>query len=203
MWSLAEFRFDEAIDADRVYVDLGTGRSELMARDAAIAAAHERGLNLVAWWPGGQPPISCILAKVTSPLRWERAPADDEPIDERLWFEGTCGNRDFIIGNGHTFVGRIAAWCPTKSISYRISLGEIGDMSEESRWYLRGFLAGVEPGWPVDADGDTDEADLRAWRAATRRFRSTGSWYGRWGTCDVCGCVLLPDTAADRCHECV
>jgi hypothetical protein len=74
-------------------------------------------------------------------------------------------------------------------------------MSEEARYFVAGFLAGNEPGYPADADGETDEADLAAWRAATARFRRTGSWYGRWGTCQVCGCVLLPDTADDRCHE--
>ena len=47
MWSLADFRFDEAIEAADVYVDRGSGL-ELMARDEAIAFAHERGANLVA-----------------------------------------------------------------------------------------------------------------------------------------------------------
>lgn len=42
MWSLAEFRFDEAIEAAEVYLDSGT-ELELMARDESIAFAHERG----------------------------------------------------------------------------------------------------------------------------------------------------------------
>nr|CEL17715.1 hypothetical protein [Kibdelosporangium sp. MJ126-NF4]CTQ91061.1 hypothetical protein [Kibdelosporangium sp. MJ126-NF4] len=40
--------------------------------------------------------------------------------------------------------------------------------------------------------------NLADWSATTRRFHSTGEWYGRWGTCETCGCVLLPDP---RCHD--
>jgi len=203
MWSLADFRFDEAIEAAEVCLDRGTG-SELTARDEAIALAHERGANLVAWWPpAGDASPSCIVAKVSLPLRWERAPLEDPSamIDERLWFEAPCGRRDFIVGNGNTFVGRMAAWCPHDEVGYNVSRGEMGAMSDESRYFVAGFLAGSQPGYPADAEGGTEDADLLAWRAATARFRRTGLWYGRWGTCRVCGCVLLPDTAADRCHE--
>lgn len=105
------------------------------------------------------------------------------------------------MGNGHTFIGRIAAWCPQKDVGYNVSLNEMGAMSTESRYFIAGFLAGNEPRYPSDDEGETDEADLIAWQSATRRFRRTGSWYGRWGTCQVCGCVLLPDTAADHCQE--
>jgi hypothetical protein len=204
MWSLAEFRFDEAIEADEVLVFDGTRPAELMARDEAIAFARGRGANLVAWWPGtaDQTP-SCVVAKVRLPLRWERLPAEDTPppIDERLWFEAPCGGRDFVVGNGHTFIGRLAAWCPHDQVGYNVTLGAMEAMSDECRYFVAGFLAGSEPGYPTDDEGESDEADLVAWRSATRRFRRTGSWYGRWGTCEVCGCVLLPDTAADRCHE--
>lgn len=204
MWSLREFRFDEAIEAAEVRVFAPGCEGMLMAPDEAIALAHERGANLVAWWPGHVDEIpSCIVAKVTLPLRWERIPDEDPPpIDERLWFESSCGGRDFIVGNGHTFTGRMRAWCPRNEVGYNVSLGGMGAMSEESRYYIAGFLAGSEPGNPVDPTDDSeDEADMVAWWSATRRFRRTGYWYGRWGTCQVCGCVLLPDTAADRCHE--
>ncbi|WP_405092098.1 hypothetical protein OG767_03335 [Micromonospora sp. NBC_01392] len=200
MWSLAEFRFDEAIEAAEVYLDSGT-ELELMARDESIAFAHERGANLVASCPPtGEAAPSCVVAKVSLPVRWERAPIDEPPIDERLWFEAPCG-RDVLVGNGHSFTGRMAAWCPHEGVGYNVSRAEMGAMSEEARYFVAGFLAGNEPGYPVDVDGETDEADLSAWRAALARFRRTGSWYGRWGTCQVCGCVLLPDTAGDRCHQ--
>jgi len=203
MWSLSEFRFDGAIEAAEVLFCDGTKEAELMARDEAIALAHERGANLVAWWPyaAGEIPW-CIVAPVSLPLRWERLPVEGPPpVDERLWFEAPCGRRDFIVGNGHTFVGRLAAWCPHDEVGYNVSLCEMGAMSEESRYFVAGFLAGNEPGYPTDEDGENDEADLIAWQSAIHRFRRTGSWYGRWGTCRVCGCVLLPDTGADRCHE--
>ncbi|GIH10572.1 hypothetical protein Rhe02_86390 [Rhizocola hellebori] len=202
MWSLADFRFDETIDAAEVYLNRGDG-FESTARDEAIAFAHERGANLVAWWPAsseaGDP--WCIVAKVSLPLRWEQIPIGQSAVDERLWFDAPCGKRDFLVGSGNTFVGRMAAWCPHQAVSYNVSRSEMGAMSEESRYFVAGFLAGNAPGYAVDADGEIDDADLAAWRAATDRFRRTGFWYGRWGTCQVCGCVLLPDTCDDRCHE--
>jgi hypothetical protein len=201
MWSLSEFRFDSAIEASEVYLDRGTGL-ELMSRAEAMAFAHERGANLVAsWTPDSDAAPSCIVAKVSLPLRWEQAPVEAPAVDERLWFDAPCGGRDFLIGNGNTFVGRMAAWCPQKGVGYNVSRSEMGAMSEQAGYFVAGFLAGAQPGYPVDANGETEEADLVAWRAATTRFRRTGSWYGRWGTCQVCGCVLLPDTANNRCHE--
>jgi hypothetical protein len=74
-------------------------------------------------------------------------------------------------------------------------------MPEETRYFVLGFLSGNEPDPPEDSDGAIDDDDLVAWRMAIARFRRTGLWYGRWSTCDECGCVLLPDSASDRCHE--
>jgi hypothetical protein len=207
MWRLDEFRFDEEIEADEVYVfDDSIGELVPIGRDEAIALAHGRELNLVAWWPVGAEAEmpSCIMSKVSLPLRWEKVTTEpaDEPIDERLWFEAPCGGRDLLLeGGGHTFRGRMSAWCPDKDVSYRVSLSEMGEMSEEARYFIRGYLSGNEPNWPEDDGGYTDPDDLVAWQEATRRFRQTGSWYGRWGTCSVCGCVLLPDSASDRCAE--
>lgn len=204
MWSLSRFRYDEGIDAERVDVLLDDGL-EPMSRDDAIAYAHEHGGNLVAWWPAPDDACpACVVSKVSLPLRWERLPDEPAPeVDERLWFEASCGGRDFLVGNGHTFVGRMAAWCPDERVGYNVSLGEMGEMSDAARYWVAGYLAGSEPGYPYDEDADAaaEAADLAAWEAALRRFRRTGEWYGRWGTCRVCGCVLLPDTAADRCAE--
>lgn len=201
MWSLSQFRYDEGIDADEVDVLLDD-ELEPMSRDDAIAYAHERGANLVMWWPDDHRP-SCVIRKVTLPLRWERLPEEPPEIDERLWFEASCGGRDFLVGNGHTFVGRMAAWCPHERVGYNVSLGEMGEMPDATRYWVAGYLSGSEPDYPYveNEDGELDEADMAAWEAALRRFRRTGEWYGRWGTCQVCGCVLLPDTAADRCAE--
>jgi hypothetical protein len=208
MWPLSAFRYDDGIDATDVYLfDEAKGELELMRRDDALAAASAQGKSLVAEWPsrsGGDVP-SCILAKVSLPLRWEVVPRDDQldlDIDPRLWFDAPCGGRDFLLaGQGHTFLGRMTAWCPDKAVSYNVSFAEMGSMSDETRYFVLGFLSGNEPGPPEDEDGNIDPADLEAWRSATDRFRRTGAWYGRWGTCSVCGCVLLPDSSADRCHE--
>jgi hypothetical protein len=94
-----------------------------------------------------------------------------------------------------------AAGSVAEEVSYNISLSEIDEMSEESRYFTIGFLAGDGPEPPYDDEGDIASHDLEAWSAAIHRFNTTGLWYGRWCTCSVCGCVLLPDTADDRCHE--
>jgi hypothetical protein len=205
MWRLQEFRFDEGIEAAEVYLYDG-GELEPMALADAIATARSRGSHLIAWWPAESEDDmpSCIIGKVAEPLRWEQVPPDvGEAIDERLWFQASCGGRDVLLpGQGHTFRGRMTAWCEAKGVTYNVSLQEMGEMSDETRYFVLGFLSGSEPGPPDDGDGDGD-ADLAAWRSATGRFRRTGSWYGRWGTCDVCGSVLLPDRAGSRCeaHE--
>lgn len=206
MWSLADFRFDDGIEADEVLL-FGEDGSDVVGRDEAIARAHARGLNLITWWPGRDNPVpSCVVAKVAVPVRWERIPGGDhadqpDELDERLWFEADCGGRDLIGGNGHTFRGRLVAWCPHHRTWYHVSRDTMGVMPDETRYFVAGFLAGAEPECPSDADGDTDAADHVAWLSAIRRFRRTGKWYGRWSTCEVCGCVLLPDSANTRCHE--
>ena len=73
-----------------------------------------------------------------------------EPVDEDLWF--TCSldptERDYLVGNAHTFLGRISAYCRRKQGSpyYYVSASEILDnCSDESRRWVQGFLAGQEP----------------------------------------------------------
>jgi hypothetical protein len=200
MWSLDEFRFDERIEADRVLL-YGDEGSDVVARDTAITYAHSQGLALIEWWPhnpdDGEYP-ACVLAKVTLPVTWEQVPPrEDIEWDERLWFEASCGNRDFLgMDNPHTFLGRMSAWCPDRNVWYRVSLAGMGEMSDEARYFVKGYLAGSEPGFDA-----VDGPDFVAWETAVRRFRGTGEWYGRWGTCESCGCVLLPDSRGPRCHE--
>jgi hypothetical protein len=204
MWPLAAFRFDDAIEAHHVYLfNEASGELESLSRDDAIALARSQGSHLIASLPNGDDVPSCIVGKLSLPPRWEVIPGDDGPeLDERLWFEAPCGGRDLLLqGAGHTFPGRMSAWCPHQSVAYNVSLAEMGNVSDEARYFALGFLSGNEPGPPADDEGRTDPGDLEAWHSATARFRRTGSWYGRWGTCSVCGCVLLPDSSADRCHE--
>ena len=73
----------------------------------------------------------------------------------------------------------MTAWCPDTETACNVSLSEMGEMSEQTRYFVRGFLSGNQPGPPEDADGYPEPEDLVAWQAATRRFRRTGSWFGR------------------------
>jgi len=181
-----------------------------MPLEEAIEFAHSRGLNVVAESPGpqGEGTAICTLSKVAVPLRWERVPsferAGPAEIDERLWFVGPCGQRDFLdVAGGHSYRGRLMAFCPHNSDypGYHVSLSEMGQMSLEAEYFVKGYLCGDEPGLPEDENGDVTPEDLTAWRQAVQRFHTTGSWLGRWKTCEICGCVLLPDTAAQRCAE--
>jgi hypothetical protein len=207
MWPLRWFHYDEGIDSAEVYLLDGPGEAELMSRDEALAIARGRGLHLIPEWPEhlitGQ--AWCRIGKVSPPLRWEHVPEPEqaEGPDPLLWFEAPCGGRDLLTGSGSTYPGRMAAWCLDKKVSYNVSLAEMGQMSQQARYYVAGFLAGNQPGLPPppDPDADAEPGDLTAWQAATGRFRRTGLWLGRWRTCQTCGCVLLPDTAAEDCQE--
>jgi hypothetical protein len=209
MWRLGELRYDEGIEQDEVLLldDEATGgKLTALPRDVALDIARARGLHLIPQWPAGpdEEAPACFLGHLSEPLRWERLPDEDDVpgnLDPRLWFEASCGERDLLVGNPHTFRGRLAAWCPHRELGYNVSLSELGEMSDEARYFVRGFLRGSEPEAPYDDDGELTPEDEAAWRAAIRRFRRTGSWYGRWGTCEVCGCVLLPDTSERRCHD--
>jgi hypothetical protein len=205
MWPLRWFHYDERIDSEQVYLLDGPGEPELMSRDDALAIARSRGLHLIPEWPEHLTtgPVCCWIGKVSLPVHWEQDPESarvPEP-DPLLWFEAQCGGRDLLTGNGGTFPGRMSAWCPARQVSYNVSRTEMGQMSDQARYYVAGFLAGNQPGPPPsDPDADIDPGDLTAWQAATGRFHRTGQWLGRWRTCQTCGRVLLPDAAAEVCQ---
>lgn len=207
MWPLRWFHYDEAINSPEVYLRDGPGEEELMPRDEALAIARGRGLHLIPEWPEHlvTGPAPCRIGPVSLPVGWEQVPEPDQPeeADPLLWFEAACGGRDLLTGNGGTYPGRMSAWCPDTKVSYNVSLAEMGQMSQQARYYVTGFLAGNQPGWPPPPDpgDDIDPGDLTAWKAAASRFRRTGLWIGRWRTCQACGRVLLPDTAAENCQE--
>lgn len=78
-------------------------------------------------------------------------------IDEKIWFEhdGCVGNH-YMIGNPHTFKGRMYAWCPKKEKSFFVSKSEILKMSVECEYWVKGFLSGNQPEPPTDSEGDVD-----------------------------------------------
>ncbi|CAN5703214.1 hypothetical protein BH24ACT5_BH24ACT5_13750 [soil metagenome] len=109
MWSLTEFRVDEAIPGDEVLLYHGGQELEQLPKRDAINRAKVAGMHLYAQWPAGMEdePVTCVMGKVALPVEWERH--DDEPVavDERLWFVAPCGGRDFLMEDGGwTFPGR-------------------------------------------------------------------------------------------------
>ncbi|ROP28285.1 hypothetical protein EDD30_1026 [Couchioplanes caeruleus] len=96
-------------------------------------------------------------------------------VDPGLWFDTEqCGRHYLVDGNAHTFPGRMLAYCAERGIRTRVSKGEIGDCSEQTRYFVRGFLSGNEPA-PPESDSGTEAAFL-AWSDTAVRFRDTGYW---------------------------
>ncbi len=205
MWRLEEFQYDWDIPGDEVRVADSDSEINDMPKRLAIDLALDQGLHLIPEWPASPDDdgVLCHIAALQLPPRWEYVPSPDTPatLDEELWFVGSCGGRDLLVGNPHTFTGRIAAWCPTNEVGYNVSLSELDDMAVATRYFIKGFLAGNEPAPPIADDGSEDRDDMTAWRSAVARFNRTGRWLNRWRTCVTCGCVLLPDSASERCHE--
>jgi len=106
-----------------------------------------------------------------------------EGLDQQLWIRRAGFDcRDFLVGNPHTFRGRMAAYCPTANYGYSVSLGGIEEMSSESASWVAGFLAGNEPG-PDDMFGpgiydtpDEHGGHWQRWRDALAEFRTGGTW---------------------------
>jgi hypothetical protein len=96
-------------------------------------------------------------------------------VDPDLEFKSThCGGWHFLVGNPHTFTGRMAAWCQDQQIEIAVSLSEMTYVSLGASFWIKGFLSGSEPP-PPPAGSPSSEA---AWEAARREYRSTGEWPG-------------------------
>lgn len=102
-----------------------------------------------------------------------------ENIDEKLWFEyEVCEGKHYMIGNPHTFKGRMFAWCPKKERSFFISKSEILNMSVECEYWVKGFLCGNQPEPPTDSAGDVDfeSKEYKAWTSKVEDFENSGYW---------------------------
>jgi hypothetical protein len=96
-------------------------------------------------------------------------------VDPDLEFMSThCGGWHFLVGNPHTFTGRMAAWCQDQQAEIAVSLSEMTYISLSASFWIRGFLSGSEPP-PSVAGSPSAEA---AWETARREYRSTGEWPG-------------------------
>ena len=88
-------------------------------------------------------------------------------FDKKLWFmHKGCDGKYYLLGNPHTFLGRIWAWCPLKERTFFLPITEIEEISEYSRCWIDGFLAGSEPPPPTNEDGDidVDSDQYRKWQ---------------------------------------
>lgn len=102
--------------------------------------------------------------------------------DQKLWIElEHCEGKHFLLGNPHTFIGRIDAFCPLKNVTFCISFTEIKRMSTESNYWLKGYLSGNEPAPPEEIDGEDGleyfrSSRYREWELKIQKFRETGEF---------------------------
>ena len=131
----------------------------------------------------------------------------DQNIDKKLWFklsEHDCNGSHYIMGNPHTFKGRMMGWCTEKKKSFYFSLGEISEMSEETKYWIKGFLVGSEPNPPIGEDGRVEYGSVgyEHWLHSTILFKETGYWNDEERKCLKCNKILLKSMVGEYCHEC-
>ena len=126
-------------------------------------------------------------------------------FDKNLWFyHNGCEGKHYLIGNPHTFYGRMWAWCPKKQKSFFVSLVEIGEKSEQAKYWIDGFLCGNQPAPPTDVNDDVDfeSPAYKKWIEAIKLFSKTGYWTDMERQCDKCGKELLNSEIEDICQDC-
>ena len=102
--------------------------------------------------------------------------------DDRLWIElEHCEGKHFLLGNPHTFKGRIDTFCPVKNVTFCISYLDIKKMSIESRYWLKGYLSGNEPSPPEEIIGESGSeyfhsSRYKEWELKIQKFRETGEF---------------------------
>ena len=107
---------------------------------------------------------------------------NDEPqvdYDPNLWVElDHCAGKHYILGNPHTFPGRIWMWCPHKEVSFFMSKGDVLACSREAEYWLKGFLSGNEPGPPLGEDQmpSFDSPEYSQWQERIEDFHARGVW---------------------------
>jgi len=125
--------------------------------------------------------------------------------DKNLWFEHLgCKGKHYLIGNPHTYVGRMWAWCPKEERTFFVSKADMGEMSEQAKFWVQGFLNGHEPDPPVNEDGDVDFESLeyKTWTEAMVFFHETGFWTDQERKCEKCGKMILKSEPGVKCMDC-
>ena len=96
-----------------------------------------------------------------------------------LWFEHKgCTGKHFILGNPHTFIGRIYAWCPVKQTAFCVSRTEIGKLSNEAEYWIKGYLTGQQPVPPTNENDEIDyqSKEFKEWEKKVDIYEKTGDW---------------------------
>ena len=160
--------------------------------------------------------VAASLAHNVQHLRTEKMnrmePSADrslpEDVDPELWFEREDGHRLYLLGNPHTFPGRMYAYNATTGNRIMVSKEEIAIAPSATRYWVLGYIAGNEPGPPLGDDGfpidDPRDPRYETWSRTTARFSETGYWWG-WAweydeprpPCTRCGAELLPSDFHD------
>lgn len=130
----------------------------------------------------------------------------DLPIDDKkLWFKiSDCKGKHYFMGNPHTFHGRMLAWCPKKQNSFCVSKEEIIECSIESKYWIKGFICGNEPGPPKNKNNETayETIKYKEWEKAIELFHETGFWYAEKRVCPKCKKKRLPSEIGEFCDDC-
>jgi len=113
----------------------------------------------------------------SDPQDLEDLPAE---IDRRLRIRARhCDAPHYLVGNPHTFRGRISAWCVSACREITISKSDVIDPSAEAQIWIDGFLRGNEGPPPILDDctpGEVVERVEADWYERRQRFRETGVW---------------------------
>ena len=113
---------------------------------------------------------------------------DEAPAyDERLWItRAGVDGRGYLLGNPHTYRGRMAVWFPAIDDQLYVSKCEVVDASPEAGAWIAGYLSGSEMDahelfGPEMANAEDDDERWERWRGLLREYRETGDWlYYRW-----------------------
>lgn len=99
-------------------------------------------------------------------------------IDKALSFEHNgCTGLHYILGNPHTHPGRIMGWCEKKQTSFFFSLSEVINPTIETKFWIKGFLAGNEPSPPlINGDVDFESEEYKLWQKKLKDFNESGYW---------------------------
>lgn len=133
--------------------------------------------------------------------------SDQIKMDKNLWFtlqDHECQGEHYILGNPHTFNGRILGYCTEKGKSFYFSKAEIKNMSLETKYWIQGYLFGNEPEPPTDEEGNMDfnSNSYLHWKESAELFHETGVWLSGERKCEACEKLLLNSWTGLQCKEC-